>query len=87
MHIDTQYVPFLIHCFILYVQILGDDERAVINARYGLKDGLTQTVTTVAAKMGQTKSWVRSAECCALRKLRRPWYEKRLWEHQNSLSG
>jgi len=69
------------------LKILGDDERAVINARYGLKDGLTQTVTTVAAKMGQTKSWVRSAECCALRKLRRPWYEKRLWEHQNSLSG
>jgi len=69
------------------LKILGDDERAVIKARYGLDDGLTATVTTVAAKMGQTKAWVRSAECCALRKLRRPWYEKRLWEHQNSLIG
>merc|ERR1711957_408196 len=69
------------------LKILGEDERAVVDARYGLTNGLTQTVTTVAAKMGQTKAWVRSAECCALRKLRRPWYEKRLWEHQNSLIG
>jgi len=69
------------------LKILGEDERAVINARYGLTNGLTQTVTTVAAKMGQTKAWVRSAECCALRKLRRPWYEKILWQHQKSMSG
>jgi hypothetical protein len=33
------------------------------------------------------KAWVRSKECRALRKLRRPWYEKRLKEHQNSLTG
>jgi len=69
------------------LQILGDDERAVIYSRYGIEDGLTRTVTTVAAQMGQSKSWVRSQECRALRKLRRPWYEKRLWEHQNSLTG
>jgi len=69
------------------LKILGDDERAVICARYGIEDGLTRTVTTVAAQMGQSKSWVRSQECRALRKLRRPWYEKRLWEHQNSLRG
>jgi RNA polymerase sigma factor (sigma-70 family) len=69
------------------LKILGDDERAVIYARYGIEDGLSRTVTTVAAKMGQSKSWVRSQECRALRKLRRPWYEKRLWEHQNSLPG
>jgi len=69
------------------LKILGDDERAVIYSRYGIEDGLTRTVTTVAAQMGQTKSWVRSQECRALRKLRRPWYEKRLWEHQNSLTG
>lgn len=67
------------------MKALEDDERLVINARYGLKDGLTRTVTTVAAEMGQTKSWVRSKESRGLRKLRRPWYEKRLWEHQNSL--
>jgi len=69
------------------LEILGEDERAVIDARYGLTNGLTQTVTTVATKLGQTKAWVRSAECCALRKLRRPWYEKILWQHQNTLSG
>ena len=69
------------------LMILGEDERAVISARYGLRDGLTRTVTTVASQMGQSKSWVRSQECRALRKLRRPWYEKKLWEHQNSLTG
>ncbi len=69
------------------LKILGDDERTVICARYGIDDGLTRTVTTVAAQLGQSKSWVRSQECRALRKLRRPWYEKRLWEHQNSLRG
>lgn len=67
------------------MKALEDDERSVINARYGLKDGMTRTVTTVAVEMGQTKAWVRSKECRALRKLRRPWYEKRLWEHQNSV--
>jgi len=69
------------------LKILGEDERAVISARYGIHDGLTRTVTNVAAQLGQSKSWVRSMECRALRKLRRPWYEKRLWEHQNSLRG
>ena len=65
--------------------MLEDDERRVINARYGIDDGLTRTVTTVAAQMKQTKAWVRSKECKALRKLRRPWYEARLREHQESL--
>uniref|UniRef100_A0A7R9ZCH4 RNA polymerase sigma-70 region 4 domain-containing protein n=1 Tax=Pseudictyota dubia TaxID=2749911 RepID=A0A7R9ZCH4_9STRA len=69
------------------LKILGEDERRVISARYGLQDGMTRTVTAVAAQMRQTKSWVRSQECRALRKLRRPWYEKKLWEHQNSLTG
>ena len=67
------------------IKMLGEDERRVVRARYGLDDGLTRTVSTVAAQLGQSKSWVRSMECRALRKLRRPWYEKRLWEHQNSL--
>lgn len=69
------------------LQILGPDEKRVISARYGLEDGLTRTVTAVAVQLRQTKSWVRSQECRALRKLRRPWYEKRLMEHQNSLTG
>jgi RNA polymerase primary sigma factor len=69
------------------LNILEDDERRVISARYGLEDGLTRTVTAVAAQMKMPKAWVRSKECRALRKLRRPWYEKRLKEHQNSLTS
>lgn len=67
--------------------ILEEDERKVICARYGLADGLTRTVTAVASQMKQSKAWVRSQECRALRKLRRPWYEKKLKEHQNALSS
>lgn len=68
------------------LKILEEDERRVINARYGLDDGLARTVTTVAAQMNMSKAWVRSQECKALRKLRRPWYEKRLQQHQESLT-
>jgi RNA polymerase sigma factor (sigma-70 family) len=68
------------------MKILDDDEHRVICARYGLQDGLTRTVTVVAAQMKQSKAWVRSQECRALRKLRRPWYEKKLKEHQDALA-
>ena len=47
------------------LNILEEDERRVICARYGLSDGLTRTVTTVAAQMKQSKSWERSQECRA----------------------
>lgn len=67
------------------LKILDEDERRVIMARYGLADGLTRTVTAVATQMKQSKAWVRSQECRALRKLRRPWYEKKLREHQQAL--
>ena len=67
--------------------ILDEDERTVIRYRYGLADGLTRTVTAVAAQMKQSKAWVRSQECKALRKLRRPWYEKKLKEHQEALTS
>jgi RNA polymerase sigma factor (sigma-70 family) len=69
------------------LEILNEDERRVISARYGLADGLTRTVTAVAAQMKQSKAWVRSQECRALRKLRRPWYEKKLKEHQDALTS
>lgn len=68
------------------MKILHEDERRVICARYGLQDGLTRTVTVVASQMRQSKAWVRSQECRALRKLRRPWYEKKLKEHQDALA-
>lgn len=68
------------------MKILNENEHRVICARYGLQDGLTRTVNAVAAQMKQSKAWVRSQECRALRKLRRPWYEKKLREHQNALA-
>jgi len=69
------------------LQVLGEDELRVITLRYGIKDGITRTVTSVAFQLRQSKSWVRSQECRALRKLRRPWYEKKLREHQKSIVG
>lgn len=77
LHNDIQYM----------LGKLGDDERTVLCLRYGVNDGITRTVTLVASEMRQTKSWVRSQECRALRKLRRPWYEKRLKEHRESLQA
>lgn len=67
------------------MEVLTDSEKRVIIMRYGLCDGMVQTVTSVAAKLVKSKAWVRSQECRALRKLRRPWYEKKMREHQEAL--
>ncbi|GMI12534.1 hypothetical protein TrRE_jg10829 [Triparma retinervis] len=56
---------------------LSDDERTVINLRYGIEDGRFRPVSEVAAGLKRDKSWVRGMECRALRKLRRPWYEEK----------
>lgn len=77
LHSDIQYM----------LGKLGEDERNVLCLRYGINDGITRTVTLVASELRQTKSWVRSQECRALRKLRRPWYERRLKEHRESLQA
>lgn len=77
LHNDIQYM----------LGKLGKDERTVLCLRYGIHDGITRTVTLVASEMRQTKSWVRSQECRALRKLRRPWYQQRLKEHRESLQA
>lgn len=69
------------------LDILEEDERRVICARYGLSDGLTRTVTAVSNEMRVSKAWVRSQECRALRKLRRPWYEKKLKQHEDALNS
>mmetsp|Transcript_28277 Transcript_28277/g.34488 ORF Transcript_28277/g.34488 Transcript_28277/m.34488 type:complete len:761 (-) Transcript_28277:353-2635(-) len=71
----------------IMLRMLNDDERRVIVLRYGLADGVTRTVTMTANRLKQNKAWVRSHESKALRKLRRPWYEKRLKEYQASLSN
>jgi len=64
---------------------LNEGEQKVIGLRYGLEDGITRTVTAVATKINRTPAWVRSQESKGLRRLRRPWYEKKLLEHQQSL--
>eukprot|EP00537_Pseudo-nitzschia_pungens_P018399 CAMPEP_0172402838 /NCGR_PEP_ID=MMETSP1061-20121228/56299_1 /TAXON_ID=37318 /ORGANISM="Pseudo-nitzschia pungens, Strain cf. pungens" /LENGTH=802 /DNA_ID=CAMNT_0013136979 /DNA_START=337 /DNA_END=2745 /DNA_ORIENTATION=+ len=64
---------------------LNEGERTVIKLRYGLEDGLTRTVTATAAKLKKPPAWVRSQESKGLRRLRRPWYEKKLMEHQQSM--
>jgi RNA polymerase primary sigma factor len=69
------------------LKMLTKEERTVISLRYGLADGLTRTITSVAAQLKQTPGAVRSHESKALRKLRRPWYEKKLDEHCRSLLG
>ena len=86
-HSHLIYLPSTTSHPLLSKQKLGRDERQVLCLRYGINDGITRTVTLVASEMRQTKSWVRSQECRALRKLRRPWYEKRLKEHRESLSA
>jgi RNA polymerase sigma factor (sigma-70 family) len=67
------------------MEVLDQDERKVITLRFGLTDGLTRTVTAVSAELRQSKAWVTSKEYIALRKLRRPWYEKKLKQHQDAL--
>lgn len=69
------------------LKVLTENERMIIRLRYGLEDGLTRTVTAVSAHVKRTPAWVRSVESKALRKLRRPWYEKKLLEHQKALTS
>lgn len=66
---------------------LDEDERVVINLRYGLRDGLCRSVTNIAEALDKSKTWVRSKECRALRKLRRPWYEKKLREYEEAFGS
>ncbi|GMI43257.1 hypothetical protein TrCOL_g2633 [Triparma columacea] len=66
---------------------LSDDERNVINLRYGIDDGRFRPVSQVADLCKRDKSWVRGMECRALRKLRRPWYEEKLKDHQDAVEG
>ena len=64
---------------------LSDSEKLVIRLRYGVEDGTFRTVAAVATLLGRRRQWVRSKENKALRKLRRPWYEERLKEHQEAM--
>jgi len=67
------------------MSVLDDEESMVIKLRYGMLDGKFRAVSEVAVVLGREKGWVRGQECRALRKLRRPWYEEKLKQHQDAI--
>ena len=54
------------------LSLLLDNERRVIDMRYGLTDGKARTLEDVGATLGLTRERVRQIEAKALRKLRKP---------------
>jgi len=57
---------------------LGERERAVLEMRFGLKDGESHTLEEVGQAFGVTRERVRQIESKALRKLRHPGYRRKL---------
>ena len=57
---------------------LSDRERAVLEMRFGLKDGEAHTLEEVGQAFGVTRERVRQIESKALRKLRHPGHRRKL---------
>jgi len=57
---------------------LSERERAVLEMRFGLKDGEAHTLEEVGRAFGVTRERVRQIESKALRKLRHPGYRRKL---------
>jgi RNA polymerase primary sigma factor len=57
---------------------LSDRERAVLEMRFGLKDGEAHTLEEVGKAFGVTRERVRQIESKALRKLRHPGHRRKL---------
>ncbi len=57
---------------------LGERERAVLEMRFGLKDGESHTLEDVGRAFGVTRERVRQIESKALRKLRHPGRSRKL---------
>jgi len=57
---------------------LSKRERAVLEMRFGLKDGESHTLEEVGRAFGVTRERVRQIESKALRKLRHPGYRRKL---------
>ena len=57
---------------------LSERERAVLEMRFGLKDGESHTLEEVGQAFGVTRERVRQIESKALRKLRHPGYRRKL---------
>ena len=63
------------------LSLLLENERRVIDMRYGLTDGKARTLEDVGATLGLTRERVRQIEAKALRKLRNPSRSGGLREH------
>jgi RNA polymerase primary sigma factor len=57
---------------------LSERERAVLEMRFGLKDGESHTLEEVGRAFGVTRERVRQIESKALRKLRHPGHRRKL---------
>ncbi len=60
------------------LDVLSDRERAVLEMRYGLRDGRPYTLEEVGQAFGVTRERVRQIESKALRKLRHPGRSRKL---------
>jgi RNA polymerase primary sigma factor len=60
------------------LQKLPERERAIIQLRYGLKDGRYRTLEEVGVEFGITRERIRQIEARALRALRHPHLGKKL---------
>jgi RNA polymerase primary sigma factor len=60
------------------LESLSERERAVLEMRFGLKDGESHTLEEVGKAFGVTRERVRQIESKALRKLRHPGHRRKL---------
>ena len=60
------------------LESLSERERAVLEMRFGLKDGEAHTLEEVGKAFGVTRERVRQIESKALRKLRHPGHRRKL---------